>query len=97
MKGECPVETGNSENMLQSKSLCCVRVRQVAERDRQAPGTVQWTVVLIGVTLGPNRLEVRTTRCGRVNPGSIPGSDTFAGSRCGEIRPRLPLPMQTPF
>ena len=28
------------------------------------------------VTVGPNRLEVRTTRCGRVNPGSIPGSDT---------------------
>ena len=29
------------------------------------------------VTIGPNRLEVRTTRCGRVNPGPIPGSDTF--------------------
>ena len=27
---------------------------------------------------GPNRLEVRTTRCGRVNPGSIPGSDIFS-------------------
>ena len=27
--------------------------------------------------LGPNRLVVRTTRCGRVNPGSNPGSDNF--------------------
>ena len=26
-------------------------------------------------TFGPNRLVVRTTRCGRVDPGSNPGSD----------------------
>ena len=25
--------------------------------------------------IGPNRLVVRTTRCGRVDPGSNPGSD----------------------
>ena len=36
--------------------------------------TVSWR----SWTVGPNRLEARTTRCGRVNPGSIPGSDTFA-------------------
>ena len=33
--------------------------------------------MLTGLALGPNRLEVRTTRCGRVNRGSIPGSDRF--------------------
>ena len=27
--------------------------------------------------IGPNRLVVRTTRCGRVDPGSNPGSDIF--------------------
>lgn len=27
------------------------------------------------MTLGPNRLELRTTHWGRVNAGSIPGSD----------------------
>ena len=43
-------------------------------------------------TIGPNRLEVRTTRCGRVNPGSIPGSDTS----CHKI-PALYLLPSPPF
>ena len=35
--------------------------------------------------LGPNRLVVRTTRCGRVDPGSNPGSDIL------EVLPALDI------
>ena len=31
---------------------------------------------------GPHRLVVRTSRCGRDNPGSTPGEDIFSLSSC---------------
>ena len=43
-------------------------------------------------TVGPNRLEARTTRCGRVNPGSIPGSDSFCNSVLHNIDVRRKAP-----
>ena len=35
----------------------------------------------------PYRLVVRTSRCGRDNPGSTPGKDIYAGRECGLGRP----------
>ena len=54
-------------------SLCSFAFIET-KRDRMTPGNAP---PVRRVTIGPNRLEVRTTRCGRVNPGPIPGSGTF--------------------
>ena len=48
---------------------------------------------------GPHRLVVRTSRCGRDNPGSTPGVDIFRANallRCNLSSWTLPLPTRLP-
>ena len=51
----------------------------------QCPGTLDSnSVITCGASLisSPHRLVVRTSRCGRDNPGSNPGVDTLVGWQC---------------
>ena len=64
---------------------------------RPPPGVLGFLVPLhcywLNLNQGPHRLVVRTSRCGRDNPGSTPGVDTWTRVLCRT--PRLSVRVST--
>ena len=53
------------------------------------PGHYQVSAIQLA-SICPHRLVVRTSRCGRDNPGSTPGEDIWVGSRASQLRAERP-------